>query len=314
VALPGGCDLGPRPIDLHLRALERLGAKIHVAHGYMEASCPQLVGAEVELDYPSHGATENAVMAGVLASGRTVIRNAAREPEIDDLVRFLQGMGANITGRGTPVLEIEGVDVLRASEIEVMPDRMEAGGYLFMAAAAGGDVTVAGAEVTHLEIVLDKLREAGVEVDVSGDEIRVRAEDRPLATDISTLPYPGFPTDLYPLAAAFLTRARGLSIVTENIFDGRFTFTDELRRMGADVHVEGHYVVIRGAAELTGAPVRATDLRAGASLVVAGLAASGRTEIEDVYHIDRGFQGLEERLAGVGARIHRVTADELTRA
>lgn len=314
IALPGGCNLGPRRIDLHLRGLEQLGAEVSVSHGYLEAVAPRLRGTVVALEYPSHGATENLVMAAVLAEGRTVIENASREPEIEDLTVFLRSMGARIRGAGTPTIEIEGVDELRPATIEVMPDRLEAGTYMFAAAAAGGDVVVRDIRPEHLEIVVEKLRESGIGVEVGDDRVRVVCSGRPVATDISTLPYPGFPTDLMALAVTLLARADGLSIVTENIFDHRFVFVDELVRMGADVHTEGHYAVVRGVPALSGAPVRAPDIRAGAALVVAGLAADGVTVVEDVRHIDRGYERLECRLAGLGAAIRRQAASALVEA
>lgn len=308
VALPGGCNLGPRRIDLHLRGLEQLGAEIRVVHGFIDASCSELRGAAVHLDYPSVGATENLVMAGVLARGRTIIDNACREPEIEQLLAFLTLMGAQISGAGTSRIEIEGVDRLHAISLDVMPDRLEAGTFLFAAASTGGDVVVTDVEPEHIEIVLTKLTEAGAEIDVGANRVRIRAEGRPKPVDLATLPYPGFPTDLQPLAVVMLCRADGLSIVTENIFDARFFYVDELARMGADVRVEGHYAVVRGVSELLGAPVRAPDIRAGAALVVAGLAATGRTVVEDVIHIDRGHERLEEKLKGLGAEIRRVPA------
>jgi UDP-N-acetylglucosamine 1-carboxyvinyltransferase len=308
VALPGGCNLGPRRIDLHLKGLEQLGAEVRVVHGYIEATCRRLRGAVVNLDFPSHGATENLLMAGVLAEGRTIIENAARDPEIGDLARFLERMGAHIQGAGTPVIEIEGVSGLRPASLEVMPDRLEAGTFLFAVRATGGDAVVRDFDPAQLEIVLDKLAEMGASLDVGEDHVRIRAEGRPRPTDISTLPYPGFPTDLQPLAVAALSLADGLSIVTENIFDARFFYTDELARMGADVRVEGHYAVVRGTPELLGAPVRAPDIRAGAALVVAGLAATGRTVVEEIEHIDRGHENLEGKLAALGADIRRVPA------
>jgi UDP-N-acetylglucosamine 1-carboxyvinyltransferase len=308
VALPGGCNLGPRRIDLHLKGLEQLGADVRVVHGFIEASCGKLRGAAVNLDFPSHGATESLLMAGVLAEGRTIIENAARDPEIRDLGMFLERMGAHVEGAGTNVIEIEGVESLRPASLDVMPDRLEAGTFLMAARAAGGDVVVKGIDPSHLEIVLTKLEETGAELEIGEDHVRIRSEGRPKATDISTLPYPGFPTDLQPIAVAMLSLADGLSIVTENIFDARFFYTDELARMGADVRVEGHYAVVRGTEQLLGAPVRAPDIRAGAALVVAGLAAQGRTVVEDIVHIDRGHEDLEGKLAALGADIRRAAS------
>ncbi len=308
VALPGGCNLGHRGMDLHFRGLEQLGAKISVAHGYIEAECDGLHGAVVSFDYPSHGATENLLMAGTLASGRTIIENASREPEIVDLANFLRQCGASITGDGTHLIEIEGTDKLHPTVFDVMPDRMEAATFLFATAATTGDVTVRDMNPDHLEIVLAKLRETGAEIDVGDDSVRIAADRRARPVDVSTLPYPGFPTDLQPLVVAMLATADGLSIVTENIHDARFNFVDELARMGADIRIEGHYAVVRGVEQLTGAPVRAADLRAGASLVVAALGAKRRTVVEDIVHIDRGHERLEEKLTGLGADIRRVPA------
>ena len=307
VALPGGCNLGPRRIDLHLRGLEQLGATMSVVHGFIEASCDRLLGTIVSLDFPSHGATENLVMAGVLADGRTTIENASCEPEIIDLASMLERMGAKISGAGSTVIEIEGVPSLRPTTFDVMGDRLEAATFLFAAGAAGGDVTVTGADPDHLSIVVAKLEEAGATIELGKESVRIIADGgRPKPVDISTLPYPGFPTDLQPVAVSMLSRADGVSIVTENIFDARFFYSDELARMGADVRVEGHYAVVRGVPELLGAPVRAPDIRAGAALVVAGLIANGETIVEDIEHIDRGHEDLEGKLRALGAEIARV--------
>lgn len=306
IALPGGCNLGPRRIDLHLKGLELLGADINVVHGFIEASCDRLQGTTVQFDYPSHGATESMVMAGALAAGTTVIENASREPEIVDLATYLCAMGAQIEGAGTSRIVIEGTDELRAADHEVMPDRLEAATFLFAVGATGGDVTVRDMVPGHLEIVIEKLRDMGADVQPDTDSVRIRMDGRPRPIDISTLPYPGFPTDLQPLAVAMLCRADGMSIVTENIFDARFFYADELARMGADVRVEGHYAVVHGVEQLLGAPVRAPDIRAGAALVLAGLAAEGRTVVEDVLFIDRGHEDLEGKLSGLGADIRRV--------
>lgn len=307
IPLPGGCNLGHRGIDLHQKGLERLGAKITVAHGFQEAYADDLKGCEIELDYPSHGATETIMMTAVRSDGTTVIRNASREPEIEDLAGYLIRMGARISGQGSSEIEITGVTDLRPATFEVMPDRLEAGTYLFAGAATSGDLTVTNLVPQHLERVCEKLTECGHEVKTTATEIRVRGARRSKAADVSTLPYPGFPTDLQPLAVALLTRADGTSIVTENIFDGRFMFVDELARMGADVHTEGHYVVVKGTDELTGAPINAPDLRAGAALVVAALMARGTTILEDVLNVDRGYENMEGRLTTVGASIRRTT-------
>jgi UDP-N-acetylglucosamine 1-carboxyvinyltransferase len=308
VALPGGDFLGPRPIDLHLRGLEQMGAEIKVAHGFVEATCPQLRGSVIKLEYPSHGATESLVMAAVAASGRTIIDNASREPEICDLASFLTSMGARISGAGSHTIEIDGVEELRPTDYEVMPDRLEAATFLMATAATGGDVVVRDMRPDHLEIVLKTLEAIGVSIDVGDDRVHVRAEGRPKPIDISTLPYPGFPTDLQPMAMSVLTLADGTSIITENIYDARFFHVDELARMGADIRVERHYAVVRGTAELTGAQVRAADVSAGAALVIAGLAAHGRTVVEEIIHIDRRYENLEGKLTGLGADIRRVEA------
>ncbi len=308
VALPGGDFLGPRPIDLHLKGLEQLGAEIRVAHGFVEATCERLRGTTIKLEYPSHGATESLVMAGVRASGRTVIDNASREPEICDLAGFLTRMGAKIAGAGSHIIEIEGVDELRPTDYEVMPDRLEASTFILATVATGGDVLVQRMEPAHLEIVLKTVEDVGADIDVGPDSVRVRAEGRPKSLDISTLPYPGFPTDLQPMVMSMLTIADGTSIITENIYDARFFHVDELARMGADVRVERHYAVVRGVRELTGAEVRAADVSAGAALVIAGMAASGRTVVEGIIHIDRRYENLEGKLTGLGADIKRVEA------
>jgi UDP-N-acetylglucosamine 1-carboxyvinyltransferase len=308
VALPGGDFLGPRPIDIHLKGLEQLGADVRVVHGFVEASCDGLHGAVLNLEYPSHGATENLLIASVLATGHTVIENASREPEIADLARYLTKMGAKIEGAGTPHIEIEGVDSLEPTDFEVMPDRLEAATFLFATGTTTGDVTVRNMKPSHLDVVLERLSEMGADIDAGSDSVRIRMEGRPLANDISTLPYPGFPTDLQPMAVAMLCKAEGVSIVTENIYDSRFFYTDELARMGADVRVSGHYAVVRGVEGLMGAPVKAHDVSAGAALVVAGLGATGRTVVEDIIHIDRRYEKLEEKFASLGGDIRRVTA------
>ena len=308
VAMPGGDFLGPRPIDLHMKGLEALGAEIKVVHGVIDATTDPggLRGGVVRFDWPSHGATENIVIAACLAKGTTVIENAARDPEIVDLATFLRKMGAKIEGDGTTTITIEGVDELRPVNYEVMPDRLEAGTFLFATAAAGGDVTVTGMRPDHLDLVLEKLVEMGAQLDVGDDNVRIRMDGRPRANDIATLPYPGFPTDLQAMALAVLTLADGMSIVTENVYDARFAYADELARMGADVKVTAHHAVVRGVDGLMGAPVRAHDVSAGAALVIAGLAATGRTTVEDIIHIDRRYANLEGKLASLGATIERV--------
>lgn len=306
VSMPGGCAIGSRKIDLHLRGLERMGAQIAVDHGYLDARCERLMGTRVVLDFPSVGATENLIMAGVLAKGTTKIENAAREPEIADLCAMLTSMGARIAGAGTPDIEIEGVDGLSPADHSVVGDRVEAGTYLIAAAATGGDVTVIGVQPKHLDLPMQKLADAGATVDAGIDEVRVAMDGRPQPVDFVTLPYPGFPTDLMPQMMVLCSLAGGDSIATENVFESRFMFVDEIRRMGADIRLDGHHAAIRGRDRLEAAPVRAPDIRAGAALVIAALAADGETEIGGVGFIDRGYESIEERLAQLGARIERV--------
>jgi UDP-N-acetylglucosamine 1-carboxyvinyltransferase len=311
VALPGGDAIGSRALDLHVMGLERLGATFDNAHGYLIAEAPKLSGAQIWLDFPSVGATENIVMAAVLAEGRTSIDNAAREPEIVDLCEMLVAMGARIDGVGTSTLEIEGVDRLSPSPHVVVGDRIVAGTFAFAAAMTGGDVVVTGAEPAHLDIALDKLTQAGATVSIVDRGFRVRCEERPRAVDIVTLPYPGFPTDLQPMAIALNSIADGVAFVTENIFEGRFMFIDELLRLGADVRTDGHHAIVRGRDRLSGAPVRATDIRAGAALVLAGLVADGVTTIADVSHVDRGYERFVESMQSLGANISRRDDDTL---
>jgi UDP-N-acetylglucosamine 1-carboxyvinyltransferase len=305
VAMPGGCNIGSRKIDLHLKGLERMGAVISQDHGYLDARVDGLRGARVQLDFPSVGATENLLMAAVLAKGTTVIENAAREPEIQDLAAFLVAMGARISGAGTPTIEIEGVDVLRPAGHAVTGDRIEAGTYLIGVAATGGDVTVEGLVPDYLDLPLSKLADVGADVDASRSAVRVRMERRPRAVDFVTLPYPGFPTDLQPQMMTLLAVAEGTSIATENVFESRFMFVDEIVRMGADIRTEGHHAVIRGRDRLEAAPVRAPDIRAGAALAIAGLISEGTTELTGTHHIDRGYERFEEKLRELGAQIRR---------
>ena len=307
IALPGGCMIGSRPIDLHLKAFEALGAKITVGNGFVEGYAPQgLKGTTIYLDFPSVGATENILMAAVLAEGRTIIENAAEEPEIVDLVTFLSSMGANIKGAGTNVIRIEGVKELRGISHTVIPDRIEAGTYMIAAAMAGGDVTIENVLTEHLKPLLAKLSEAGVKVIKDIDSVRVISDGNISSTDIKTMPYPGFPTDLQAQFMALMTVSNGESKITETVFENRFMHVGELRRMGASIQVEGRCATVRGVPFLNGAFVRATDLRAGAALVLAGLAAHGETEIGELHHIDRGYDHLVEKLQGLGAEISRV--------
>jgi UDP-N-acetylglucosamine 1-carboxyvinyltransferase len=305
VAMPGGCNIGSRKIDLHLRGLERMGIEFEQEHGYLEAR-GRLQGAVVSLGFPSVGATENLLMAAVAARGTTVVDNAAREPEIVDLAEMLVAMGARIAGAGTQTIEVEGVDRFEPVHHVVVPDRIEAGTFAIATVAAGGDVLLAGARAEHLELPLSKLAEAGARITDEGDGVRVRMDGRPEALDpVVTLPYPGFATDLQPQMLAMLSAARGTSIVAENVFEGRFMFVEELERMGADILTRGNHAVIRGVDRLSAAPVRALDIRAGAAMVIAGLTADGCTEISDVHFIDRGYERLEDKLTGLGAEVRR---------
>jgi UDP-N-acetylglucosamine 1-carboxyvinyltransferase len=311
VALPGGDAIGSRALDLHIMGLERLGAVFDNAHGYLVAEAVALHGAQIWLDFPSVGATENILMAAVLAKGTTTIDNAAREPEIVDLCNMLASMGAQIGGIGTSTLEIDGVDVLRPSEHDVLPDRIVAGTWAFAAAMTHGDIRVRGADQANLEIVLDKLVQTGATVTTYDDGFGVSAESRPRAVDVVTLPYPGFPTDLQPMAIALNSVADGVAFVTENIFEGRFMFIDELVRLSADVRTDGHHAIVRGRERLSGAPVRATDIRAGAALVLAGVVADGVTTVADAFHVDRGYQSFVETLTALGAQVRRTSHDAL---
>jgi UDP-N-acetylglucosamine 1-carboxyvinyltransferase len=306
VALPGGDAIGSRPLDMHFTGLERMGADIHVEHGYIVAEASELRGAQIWLDFPSVGATENIMTAAALAKGTTVIDNAAREPEIVDLCRMLVAMGAQIDGIGTSTLEITGVEALHPTTHHAVADRIVAGTWAMAAVATRGDVVVRGADAAHLEIALDKLARAGAEVDVRADGFRVAIADRPKSFDVVTLPYPGLATDLQPQAIALLSVADGTAMITENLFEARFMFCDEIARMGADVRTDGHHAVVRGRDRLSGAPVRATDIRAGVGLVIAGLVAEGVTEVAEVDHIDRGYVRFEEQLRSLGAEIERV--------
>ena len=309
VAMPGGDAIGSRPIDLHLSGLERMGAKFQAEHGYVEGVCDRLRGVNVLLEFPSVGATENLLMAAVTAEGTTTIENAAREPEIQDLAQFLTAAGASIDGAGSPSITVEGVERLTSVEHRIIPDRIEAGTFAVMAVATRGDVHLKEARADHLELPLQKLEEAGAEVHRGGDGVRVAMHRRPSALDLVTLPYPGFPTDLQPMMMVLLSQADGSSILTENVFEARFIFVDELNRMGTRIRVEGHHAVIRGVEKLSGAPVRVPDIRAGAALVLSGLCAQGHTEIHDPGHIGRGYEDFDEKLRGLGADIEVAVTD-----
>jgi UDP-N-acetylglucosamine 1-carboxyvinyltransferase len=306
VAMPGGDNIGSRKLDMHFRGLEALGAELRVVHGYIEASATALKGARIVLDFPSVGATENLLAASVVAKGETVIENAAREPEISDLVELLELMGARIEGAGTSTLWIEGVDGLDAVEHEIVGDRVEAGTLLMACGIAGGNVTLEGIRLAHLEMVVIKLREMGLVITETPEGLWARADERPRAIDLATLPYPGFATDFMPMAVALLAVADGTAIVTENVFDNRLAFVDELNRMGADVRNEGRHAVIRGVERLSGAPVRARDVRAGAALVLAGLGAEGETTVYDRAHVDRAYPDLAGTLRALGADVESV--------
>ena len=310
IALPGGCMIGSRPIDLHLKAFEAMGAEITIGNGFVEALAPNgLKGATIYLDFPSVGATENILMAAVLAEGKTIIENAAEEPEIVDLVTFLSSMGANIKGAGTNVIRIEGVKHLYGASHTVIPDRIEAGTFIIAAAMVGGDVVIENVLTEHLKPLLAKLSEAGVVVEKEIDSVHIISQGRIKSADIKTLPYPGFPSDLQAQFMAMMTVGDGVSTITETVFENRFMHVGELCRMGADIRVEGRKAIVHGVPFLQGAFVRATDLRAGAALVLAGLAAHGVTEIGDLHHIDRGYDHLVEKLRGLGADIVRVDKD-----
>jgi UDP-N-acetylglucosamine 1-carboxyvinyltransferase len=306
VSLPGGCAIGTRPVDIHLKALQALGAEIEIEDGNVIAT-GKLRGVDYALDFPSVGATENMMMAATRAEGVTRISNAAREPEIDDLARLLNTMGAQISGAGTDLITIVGVPALSGGEHVVMPDRIEAGTFLAAAVATRGDVTVINAAAEHLPVFLDKLREAGATVEVTGNRIRAAAPNGLKAVDVTTLPFPGFATDLQAQIMAMLACADGVSRIKETVFENRFMQAAELVRMGADIDLDGNMAIVRGVDHLSGAPVMASDLRASAALVIAGLAATrGETAIARVYHIDRGYERIEERFAGLGADIERV--------
>ncbi len=306
VSLPGGCAIGTRPVNLHLKGLELMGAEIQVEHGYIHAKAARLKGARIDLDFPTVTGTENLIMAACLAEGTTSLHNVAREPEITDLCAFLTKRGAKIIGVGTDTITIEGVKELHGAGHWVIPDRVEAGTYLMAGAITGGDVMVKGCVTDHLGSVLKKVQEMGVELTESADGVRIRRSGPLKAVEVKTLPYPGFPTDLQAQMMALMSVAQGTSVISETIFEGRFLHVPELHRMGASIEVEGPHAVVKGVPLLTGAPVMASDLRASAGLVLAGLAADGETTLSRVYHLDRGYERLEEKFQALGAKIERV--------
>jgi UDP-N-acetylglucosamine 1-carboxyvinyltransferase len=306
VAMPGGDNIGSRPIDLHISGLQRMGAEVRAEHGFLLAEAPHgLTGTVITLDYPSVGATENLMMAAVAARGTTVIDNAAREPEIADIADFLNAIGARVGGAGTSTIEIDGGSGFTPAEHSVIADRIESGTWAAAALATRGDITLDGARADHLELLLDKLTDAGAGIELTDRGLRVRQEGRPKAVDFVTLPYPGLATDFQPILMAALAVAEGTSIATENVFERRFLYVDELRRMGADIHTEGHHAVIRGVEQLSAAPVEALDIRAGAAMVIAALCADGVTAVADMYHVDRGYEDFEGKLDSLGAEVRR---------
>ena len=307
ISMPGGCAIGTRPIDLHLKGFEALGAEIEIGHGFISATAPNgLKGTSIYLDFPSVGATENIIMAACMAEGQTILENAAQEPEIIDLANFLNIMGAKIRGAGTNVIKITGVPKLIGHNYTIIPDRIEAGTYMVAVAMTGGDIYIENAISEHLKPVIEKLNEAGVKIEEDIDGIRVSCNKRPKAIDIKTLPYPGFPTDMQAQFMAMLTIADGTGLVTETVFENRFMHVDELKRMGACIKVDGRTSIVEGVPSLNGCQVKATDLRAGAAMVLAGLVANGETEVSYIHHIDRGYDNLVEKLCGLGADICRV--------
>jgi UDP-N-acetylglucosamine 1-carboxyvinyltransferase len=306
VSLPGGCAIGARPINLHLMGLEALGAKIDLQHGYVQAKTEGLKGATITFDNPTVTGTENLMMAATLAKGKTALYNAAIEPEVVDLANALNHMGAKIKGMGTSIIEIEGVKSLYAAEHSIAPDRIEAGTLMIAAGLTRGNIKILRCPLQHMEAVVKKLREAGMEIEAEGDRVNVIGNKKIRSVDVKTSPYPGFPTDMQAQFMVLMSLARGLSVISETIFENRFIHVSELKRMGADIRIEGNSAVIQGKDHLSGAPVMATDLRASASLILAGLAADGVTEVSRVYHLDRGYEGLDKKLAQLGANIKRV--------
>ena len=307
VSLPGGCAIGARPVNLHIKALQDLGAEVELKDGYVEAKARRLKGATIYFDIPTVTGTENIMMAACLADGTTLLKNAAREPEVVNLADVLNGMGAKITGAGTDIIRIDGVEQMHPVEAAVIPDRIEAGTFMIAVGMTGGDVRIMGCEPVHVEALTLKLRDAGMEITPLDGGIRAAAKKKIKSVDITTLPYPGFPTDLQAQIMALMSVANGLSVITETVFENRFMHVSELMRMGADILIHGNSAMVKGIPKLKGAPVMATDLRASASLILAGLAAEGKTELSRVYHIDRGYQEIEKKFSAIGANIKRVS-------
>jgi UDP-N-acetylglucosamine 1-carboxyvinyltransferase len=308
VSLPGGCAIGARPVNLHIKSLQDMGAAVELREGYVEARARQLKGANIYFDIPTVTGTENIMMAACLAKGTTVLRNAAQEPEVVNLADVLNGMGARIEGAGTDVIFIEGVDRLHPVEATIIPDRIEAGTFMIAAGMTGGDVRLMGCNSMHLEALIHKLGDAGMEITTIDGGLRAVGGEKIRSADVKTQPYPGFATDLQAQMMALMALGKGLSVITETVFENRFMHVSELTRMGADIVIQGRSAIVKGVPELRGAPVMATDLRASASLILAGLAARGQTELSRVYHIDRGYQAIEKKLSALGANIERVRA------
>ena len=306
VSLPGGCAIGARPINLHLKGLQALGAEIVLEHGYVAAKCKRLKGARINFDVSTVGGTEHLMMAAATATGETLLENAAREPEIVDLAQYLNRMGAKIEGAGTDTVRIQGVTELSAANYEVMPDRIEAGTFMIAAAITGGDIRIHRMKLEHLDALAFKLQDAGIEITSRDGIVRIKAPKKVRSVNIKTRPYPGFPTDMQAQFMALMCLADGASVISENIFENRFMHVSELQRFGADITIEGNTSTVKGIKKLSGAPVMATDLRASASLILAGLAAEGTTEVTRIYHLDRGYESIEKKLAGLGADIVRV--------
>ncbi len=310
VALPGGCDFGVRPIDQHIKGFEALGAEVSISAGMVQSKAKELVGAHVYFDVVSVGATINTMLAAVRAKGLTILENVAKEPHIVDLANFLNSMGADIRGAGTDIIRIHGVDLLRPTTYSIIPDQIEAGTYMVAAAATGGDVLITNVIPKHLESISDKLRAAGAEVEEFDEAVRVSRKGPLEKVSLKTMPHPGFPTDMQPQFTTMLSVANGTSTITEGVWDNRFKYVDDLNRMGANIKVDGKIAVVEGVETLTGAPVKALDLRAGAAIVIAGLMAEGITEVEDIYHVERGYEDFSGKIAGLGGRIRRVDLPE----